>query len=271
MPKPPLNDEQSGIVREKVVTLNRPIGDIINLLAPVAKWDAAGDQSRARFGCGGSLFIVASIIFFVLAANGMRAFAIAGGMLLLAGILMIVVWKRRKNEDLSDNLRVSVLPFLAALREDFSSDPVSIKLDLRAPKCKEKVKDVFKTTGMMKDVTTTYIDPWMSGEGTLADGSRLQWSVVDTIVEKQRWRKKASGKYKSKTKTKKKTAVDVTLSLKSKRYDVGSFDANDVKRGENKNVVSISHKLAVADANPTPHGEILQVIAGVYRELRPAQ
>jgi len=271
MPKPSLNDEQRGIVREKVVTLNRPIGDIINLLAPVAKWDAAGDTARTRFGCSGALFILASIPFFFLAANARHAFAVGGGLMILAGILMIVVWKRKKSEDLSDNLRVSVLPFLAALREDFSSDPVSLKLDLRGPKSPEKVKDVFKTTGMMKDVTTTYVDPWMSGEGTLADGSRLQWSVVDTIVAKQRWKKSASGKYKSKTKTKKKTAIDVTLALKAKRYDVGSFDANDVKRGENKNVVSISHKIAAADANPTPHGEILQVIAGVYRELRPAQ
>jgi len=270
MPKPPLNDEQAGIIREKQVTLNRPAGDLIALLAPIAKWDAASDTARTRFGCSAALFILASIPFFFLAANSNRLFAAAGVALLIAGILMIVVWSRKKSEDLSDNLRVSVLPFLAALREDFGSEPVAIKLDLRVPKSKEKIKDVFKTTGMMKDVTTTYVDPWMSGEGTLTDGSKLQWSVVDTIIEKQRWRKKASGKYKSKTKTKKKTAVDVTLALKSKRYDVGSFDANDVKRGENKNVVSISHKIAREDANPTPHGEILQVIAGVYRELRPA-
>lgn len=271
MPKPPLNDEQAGIIREKQVTLNRPVADIINLLAPVAKWDAASDTARTRLGCGGAFFIAASIPFFVLAANTKAFFAVTGVASVIAGIVMIAVWARKKNEDLSDNLRVSVLPFLAALREDFAAEPVSIKLDLRDPKAKEKITNVFKTTGMMKDVTTTYVDSWMSGEGTLTDGSKLQWSVVDTIIEKQRWRKTASGKYKSKTKTKKKTAVDVTLGLKSKRYDVGSFDAADVKHGENKNVVSISHKIAQADANPTPHGEILQVIAGVYRELRPAQ
>jgi len=272
MQKPQLTDEQMGIVREKQVKLNRPLAETIAFLAPLAKWDAAAGTARSRIGCGAALVLVAAIVSLVLAGNFGKLLGVFAVLLLILGIGLIVLWSKKKKEDLSDNLRVTAIPFLAALREDFGAEPVALNLDLRLPLSKEKQTGVQSNgSGLRKDVLTTYVDPWMSGEGLLTDGSRLQWSVVDTYHERKRWKKGSSGKYKQKTKTKKKTEVDVTVTLKMKRYDVGSFDAADVKHGENKNVVRISHKIARADALPTPHDEILKAIAGIFRELRPAQ
>ena len=266
MPKPPLNAEQMAIIRDKQVKLNRPASELIALLAPLAKWDAGAGKTRARFGCGGAVFVAAAVGLFI---AGIKTGAVACTVL---GIVLIVVWARKRKEDISDNLRATAIPFLAALREDFGSDPVALTLDLRLPTSAEKKTDTRQEgSGLRKTSYTTYVDPWMSGEGTLTDGTRLEWTVVDTYVERKRWKKGASGKYKQKTKTKKKTDVDVTVTLKAKRYDVGAVDRAEVKRGENKNVVRVSQKVARVGADPVPADVILEVIAGVFRDLRPAQ
>src|SRR3954454_1027214 len=164
MPKPPLNAEQTNIVRQKQVSLHRPIDDLLGILGPVAQWDAAGDASRRTFGCagGGTLALGVAALFVNIWI---------GAALVVIGIVLLFVWNRKKAEDLSDNLRVCAVPLLVALREDFGADPVEVKLDLRAPMSPAKQTDKTKDGGT---TITTYTDPWMSGEGVLHDGSRLR-------------------------------------------------------------------------------------------------
>lgn len=271
MSKSPLNADQMNVVRTKRVSLHRPVAEVIEFLAPLAKFDAQGDSERKKLGCwSGALFVLALVSLFGMGPFGPK-FGIVTLALLAVAIVLLVIWTRMKGTDLSDNLRTTALPFLAALREDFGSEPIEVKLDLRPPLSKDKITKIDKSSGVLKDTYTTYTDAWMTGEGTLTDGSTVEWSVVDTILERKRWKKSSSGKMKQKTKLKKKADVDVSVTLKSKRYDVGALPASEVKHGENKNVVRISKKIPQGDASPTPPAEILNVIAGVYRELRPAQ
>lgn len=253
-----LNDEQKGIVHAKAVSLNRPIDDLIALLAPIAKSDALTDKQRTKFGCSAALAFIASIVAILLAPGklGIGLFLV----LLGAGIALVVLYRRSKSEDLSDNLRVTALPMLVALRDDFSSDPVSLKLDLRAPTAKEKKTGEEKSTGMMKTVVTTYVDPWLTCEATLADGSRMQWSVVDHIRERKRWKKSVSGKYKQKTKLKKKVEVDAELRPNKKTY---------AAPGDEKKL-TVSKKIERGDGAPVPPGVILSVLTELYAQVQPA-
>jgi hypothetical protein len=247
MPKPPLNAEQTNLVRQKQVSLNRPIDELLGILAPVAQWDAAGDDSRRTFGCAAAAACVIGVAaLFVSVWIGIPLIAI--------GVVLIVVWNRKKAEDLSDNLRRCAVPLLVALREDFGSDPVEIKLDLRAPMSPAKQTDKTKEG---RTTITTYTDPWMSGEGVLHDGSRLRWNVVETIVEKSYWKKGSSGKSKLKTKRKKRVEIDVDLTLKAKTY------------GE-KQTLHGEAKLKRDTIDPIPPDEIINVIAGIYQQLQPA-
>jgi len=243
MPKPPLNAEQARVVQLKQVSLNRPIEELIGILLPVAQWDAAGDDSRRTLGCAAAGACILGVV-------GLFLYVWAGLALIAIGAVLLVVWNRRKAEDLSDNLRRCAVPLLVALREDFGSDPVEIKLDLRAPTAPAKQTSKAKVD---KVTTTIYTDPWMSGEGLLHDGSRLRWNVVETIVEKSYWKRGSSGKSKLKRKSKKRVEIDVDLTLKAKTY------------GE-KQTLHGEAKLKHDTIDPIAPDEIINVIAGLYKQ-----
>ena len=243
MPKPPLNAEQARVVQLKQVSLNRPIEELIGILLPVAQWDAAGDSSRRTFGCAAAGACILGVI-------GLFLYVWAGLALIAVGAVLLVVWNRKKAEDLSDNLRRCAVPLLVALREDFGSDPVEIKLDLRAPMSPAKQTDKTKDG---RTTITTYTDPWMSGEGVLHDGSRLRWNVVETITEKSYWKKGSSGKRKLKTKRKKRVEIEADLTLKAKTY------------GE-KQTLHGEAKLKNDTIDPIAPDEIINVIAGLYKQ-----
>jgi len=246
MPKPPLNSEQTNVIREKQVTLQRPINDLLEILGPVAQWDAAGDTSRKTLGCTAAAAIVIGVILcFVLWWIGVP--------LLAAGIVLIVVWSKKKSEDISDNLRKCAVPLLVALREDFSGDPIELKLDLRPPMSPIKQTSKEKVD---KVTTTIYTDPWMSGDGVLHDGSRLRWSVVETIIEKSYWKRGSSGKSKLKTKRKKHVEIEAGLTLKAKNYG-----EKQTLRGE--------QKVKRDTIDPISPDVIINVIADLYRQAQP--
>jgi hypothetical protein len=247
MPKPPLNSEQTNVVREKQVSLHRPINDLLAILGPIAQYDAAVDVSRKNVGCAAAAAIVFGVVllFFVWWI---------GVPLIAVGVVLLIVWNKKKAEDISDNLRKCAVPLLVALREDFGADPIELKLDLRPPM--SAVKQTSK--GKVDKVTTTvYTDPWMSGEGVLHDGSRLRWSVVETIIEKSYWKRGSSGKSKLKTKRKKRVEIEADLTLKAKNY------------GE-KQTLHGEAKVKRDTIDPIPPDVIINVIAGLYKQAQPA-
>jgi hypothetical protein len=257
MPKPPLNAEQANIVRQKQVSLHRPIDDLIGILGPVAQYDAAGDSSRKTLGCTAAIAIVLGVI--ALFINTIPFHLVVALGLIATGVVLIVVWSRKKSEDISDNLRQCAVPLLVALREDFGSEPIEIKLDLRPPMAKEKQTSK-ETVNRM--TITTYEDPWMSGDGLLHDGSRLRWNVAETIVEKSYWKKGSSGKRKLKTKKKKRVEIEVDLTLRAKTYGVEGDAKKQTMHGEAK------RKFATID--PIAPDEIINVIAALYKQAQPA-
>lgn len=249
MPKPPLNADQANVVQTKQVALKQPIDELLAILTPVAQWDAAGDTSRRNLGCiaGAAFFLGAALLGFI-------HVYIAGFALIAIGFVFIIVRHRKKAGDLSDNLRQCAIPLLVALREDFGSEPIDLKLDLRPPLSPEKQTSKEKVD---KVTTTIYSDPWMSGDAMLQDGSRLRWSVTETIVEKSYWKRGSSGKSKLKKKQKKRVEIEADLTLKAKTY------------GE-KQTLHGEAKLKRQTIDPIPCDEIIDVIAKLYAQPQPA-
>jgi hypothetical protein len=257
----PLNAEQLQIVQAKEVTLTRPVNDLIALLTPIAAADAAGDKARQRNGCLCALaFVIGVILIFV---NTVPFHFILSALFILGGVALIFVIRKEKAEDISNNLAKCAVPLLVALRDDFGSEPVELKLDLRSPTAPEKKVGEQKVD---KKTITHFNDPWFSCDGVLADGSRLRCSVVDTIIQSRYWKKTSSGKQKLKTKSKTKADIDVELTLRTKTYSTGEAAA-----GEKKTTLSASVKNKRAGADPLPPGVIIDVIAGLYSQVRPAR
>src|SRR5438045_5700116 len=89
-----LSDEQKRILKEKTVSMNRPVGEAIALLRPIAECDALVAKS-GRFGCIGGLLIPVTILALILSGNGVLPPAVGVmpvALLVIAIIACFALW-----------------------------------------------------------------------------------------------------------------------------------------------------------------------------------
>lgn len=273
-----LNDEQRRVLLEKQVKMNRPIDETISFFKPLAACDKLGDKSRTKFGCGGAIAIIAIIPLLIMWGNDVYPAPVAIGLIVTAiviAVLLLKRWSWLSKIDLSNNLRGVVLPILQLFREDIGREqPVQLELDLSSPthKTKQKSKsEPYKAGVYYKVIDTFYVDPWMTGEALLTDGTRLRWSITDSIRERQKTKRNARGKHKTKTRYSKKTSIDVEVSLESKQYELGEVEAVKVIEGERKNRVRVNRRVKMDSLDPIHPREIVDLVANVYRGAQPVK
>lgn len=263
-----LSDEQRKIIRQKQVKLHRPIDELLALLQPVADMDK--QMTWTGFGVGCTMFLV-----FVL---GMFGSIFLGNMFdsslpaVLWGLLCaafffgpLVIYRATRDVDISNNLRSSALPMLYVLRDDFDpKEPVQLTLDLRQPMSKEKKLREEKVHANTTD--TYYNDAWMSAEAVLVDGSRLKWSVAETLRHRSRTKRSSSGKYKTKTKDSHKCSVEVELAVRNKSYAVTGGEA-----GEKRTTLTSSKTFKLAGSEPVNPKYILEAITDLFLSVSPVK
>lgn len=265
-----LDTEQKRILREKQVDLNRPVDELLKLLTPLASCDTVADKARTPLGCTFALAIVATIALCV----AMPWPALAIPLLLVAAIVLVTgflfFWTRRV--DLSNNLRQFVIPVLTLFREDIDSrQPFHVKLDLRPPLAKEKKTGEsapYKRGAYHKVIDSTYVDHWMTAEGVLREGTRLWWSITDSIRERRKTKKNPRGKYKSKTKYTKKTKIEVEVGLQKSSYELHGNAGDRVKAGDKRNAVQIARRQRADSLDSIPPRALIDIITGVYQHAR---
>ncbi|HEX9983754.1 MAG TPA: hypothetical protein VGF69_10860 [Thermoanaerobaculia bacterium] len=273
-----LNSEQRRVLLEKQVKMNRPIDETIAFFRPLAACDKLGDKSRARFGCTGGLAIVAIIPLLIMWGNGVYPTPVALGLIAAAIVVATLLLRRYlwlDKIDLSNNLRGVVLPILHLFREDVAPDqPIQLDLDLRSPTDKTKQmskSEPYAAGAYYKVIDTFYADPWMTGEALLTDGTRLRWSVTDSIRERKKTKRNARGKHKTKTRYSKKTSIDVEVAMKSKQYELGAVEEGTVVEGERRNTVRVKRRVKMASLDPIHPREIVDLVANVYRGAQPVK
>jgi hypothetical protein len=271
-----LNAEQKRILTEKQVDLNRPVDELLVLLQPLAACDAIADKSRTRLGCTAALALVLMIPLLIVLGNVGAALGwIAFGVLLTIGVgaLWLYIWTRRI--DLSNNFREFILPVLNVFREDIDpAHPVHLRLDLSPPTAKPKMQSEsapYKKGVYYKIIDKIFVDPWMTAETVLVDGTRLSWSIKDEIRERSKTKKNPRGKIKTKTKYRKKTEIEVELGLRTKSYQIDAPADAEVKRGEKRNTVRLEREQRMDSLNPIAPSALIDVITDIYRKARPAQ
>lgn len=264
-----LNAEQKGILRDKRVTLDRPVDELLALLKPLAACDAMADKSRSRLGCTFAIAMVVTVIvafnFGVIAAVAMLVVSIALG--------YFYFWSKRI--DVSNNFRQFVIPVLTVFREDIGpTQPVHLELDLSSPTApsKKQGESAPYAAGVYhKVIDTTYVDPWMAAEAVLVDGTKLSWRVTDSIRERSKTKRNPRGKYKSKTKYTKKTNLEVTLGLRKKTYELTAPADADVTSNAKRNVVTREQLIRTDSLDPIDPRALIDLIADVYRHARVAK
>ena len=264
-----LSPEQKSILRNKRLKLNRPIDEVLALLKPLAGCDAMADKSRTRLGCSFGVAIALTI------AAAFAIGAVAALVMLAVTIALGYFYFWTKRIDVSNNFRQFAIPVLTVFREDIDAGhPVHLELDLAsptAPSKKQLEKEPYKQGAYHKVIETHYLDPWMSAEARLVDGTKLSWRVTDSIRERKKTKRNARGKYKTKTKYRKKTDLEVRLGLRKKTYDVTEVADAEVTSGAKRNVVVREQEIRSASLDPTDPRALIDLIADVYRNARVAK
>jgi len=261
-----LSDEQKKIIKEKQLKLRKPVDETIALLQPIV--DTAKMSKGFGPGCVMALAILAGIGGLIYGSNEnwpgskmLTLVLICGAIFVVSLILRLMTPKI----DLSDNLRACVMPMLYIFREDVEpGEPMELTLDLRKPMIKEKLVREEKPRDRLTE--KFYNDPWMSADAVLVDGSRLRWSVVDTLRYRSVTKKGRSGKWKTKVKLSKKCAVDVELTVRNKAYEVSGGEA-----GEKKTTLTASKKMKHDGAGPVDPKDIIEVITDLFKRVSPAK
>jgi len=259
-----LTDEQRQIIKQRVVTIERPAAEAIALLRGIAECDAAVANTRRSAGCSiGAVIVVALVSIFLIV--GIPFIGIPLFLLCIGGVIPAIrLYRWAGTVDVSDNLRNTAMPVLAVLRDDLDpQQPLKLTLDLRQPTAQEKLKEQKpeEKIGGAKIRDTLYEDAWISADAALVDGSRLRWSVTDTVRARRKSYKSRSGKYKTKTKIARKSDIEVQLTVRGKSYAVAG--------GEKKETRQARRVVKTAGGSLDP-GELLAPIAELFAGVQPA-
>lgn len=270
-----LTAEQKQALSEKRLDVQRPIGELLDFMRPLAACDAMSDKVRTKLGCTFGVAIVVLIVtcFFMMGRwsglNIIIALAIAAVM-----TWSFFLWRWTASIDVSNNFRSFALPVLTVLRDDFdAAQPVHVRLDLSKPTLDTKKRsegEPYAKGVYHKVIDSIYVDPWMTVEGRLIDGTKLSWEVTDTIRERKKTKRNARGKVKTKTRYKKKSAIEVEMGLRRKTYDLGA-SAGDVSGDGKRHTVRSSRDVVSDSLDPITPRELLDVVADVFRSARPAK
>lgn len=187
----------------------------------------------------------------------------------------VLLWRLR-NVDIGNNFRQVALPFLAVLKQDIDpNQTVTVRIDLRdalhASK-KKRTSNPYADGAYHRVVDTTYLDPWFHGKTVLADGSRLMWTVHDTIVKSTRTKRTARNKTKTKTRHVKRSQVAIALTVPNKVYGVVRGPAQEGSRlavaaGAKRSTIKLVRKLKTQSLDPVDPALLVDAVSGAYRQI----
>lgn len=213
-----LSPEEKNLLKTKQIRAEMPVQQWINLFAKLYDFDKQADSSRWIGGGMGVVGILLTIIGIPLISVLIGFALIPLGLIVAVAGLVIYFYLKPYNVE-GSILTQRILPVLKILQEEMkANEKLKLRLDLRGFEQPEKLKNQSpkRSTSIYRSIIDFYYtDHWMDGEATLADGTRLIWSVYDLVkhVKKIKYRK---GKRKSKSKHR--TSITMQIAMNKKRY-----------------------------------------------------
>jgi hypothetical protein len=213
-----LNSDEKNLLKMKQIKAEMPVQQWIDLFSKLRDFDKEADSSRA-WAVGLAIaggFIAFFGLFLLIVFVGFLMIPI--GLIMLVGY--IVAYFYLKPYDIqSEILTQRLLPMLLILREETKPNGnLKLRLDFRGFEVSEKLvsqSDKRNTSIYRSIIDYYYRDNWIDGDTTLADGTRLVWSITDLVkhVKKVKYRK---GKQKSKSKFR--TVLNTQIGMHRKRF-----------------------------------------------------
>ncbi len=184
--------------------------------------DKEKGQSRT-FSVGCSALLFAGVLLCFLSSLTTTIFALPvflGGcavLLLGTGIFSFVRHSRYKRLNLENRRYELVTRMLELLRADISpSEPVALRIDLRPDTDTTKLRGESTTRSGWS--VKHYVDPWLSLDGRLLDGTHFSLKMIERVDMRSRSRTNARGKTKTKTRRESDALLRIRLRVKPSRY-----------------------------------------------------
>jgi hypothetical protein len=213
-----LSSAEKNLLKTKQIQTEMPAQQWLDLFTKLRDFDKEADTSRkwaGGIGCGGLVLAFVGI-FLIGIFIGLAMIPI--GIILAIGGLIIYFYLKPYDIQ-GDFLTNRVLPILKILREEMKEkENLKLRLDIRGFEKTDKLLNQSQNygSGMYRSIIDYYYrDQWMDGDATLADGTRLVWSVYDLVkhIKKVKYRKN-----KQKSKSKYRTHISMQVGMHRKRY-----------------------------------------------------
>ncbi|MDG9666415.1 hypothetical protein ONV78_01625 [Hahella sp. CR1] len=270
-PTPELKKYLRETMRTKKLEGEFSIDEWLKRLRFIAARDKSGDSVRKWVGISIALWVVGFI------GSLIAEFPPAAAGSAVAFVFSLIAFFSLKGKDIPNRLRDSVLPLLTILRQDADAEtPLKLKVDLLGPELLSKRINFVKAGNKYPKVEESmFSDPWFQGSLSLADGSVLNWEVLDMVRRRNIRKRNPRGKIKMKTKYKIKTRMDVSLSYKNDRYQAqvsrGAAAPQVKKEGERRSVLRCRRQ-APGGSRPGEKMALKEFLVGVsaiYKSLKP--
>lgn len=216
-----LSASEKNLLKTKQIVGEATSDEWLSLFTKLRNFDKEGDKTRRNGGWMIAGGIIISFISVFLIAFGIGLVTLPIGLLIT--IVGLTIYLYMRSFDISGEIFTDrLLPIVKILREEMrSGEKIKMNLDLRGFNLPEKFvrkEDSYADPVYTSMTHSYYKDPWLSGEAMLADGTKLNWNVIDFVRSTYKTKRNARGKHKAKTKNKYRSRVDFRAGMNQKRY-----------------------------------------------------
>lgn len=213
-----LSPAEKALLKTKQIQAEMSVEHWLDLFIKLRDFDREADRLRrigAGLGIGGGICAFVGI-FLIGVFIGLAMVPLG---IIMAVIGLIIYFYLKPYDIQGEVLTNRILPVLRILNEEMKpGENLKLRLDLRGFEISEKLTSQTpkRSTDAYRSIIDYYYrDPWMDGEATLADRTRLIWSVSDLVkhIKKVKYRKN-----KRKSKSKYRTKITMQVGMHRKRY-----------------------------------------------------
>jgi hypothetical protein len=193
-----------------------PVREHLQMVESIGQLDRESEKRRLPWLLLGLGAIIGGVVLLVLSGQ-LLLLAPLGVLSIVGGVLAILKCLKVNRTDVEDRRYRLLGGLLGLIGQDIRPEqPVSVRLDLRPVSDPAKLVSQGKAGEL--DVKQ-YVDPWLSVNGKLADGTSFRLGMIERLRTRSGWAAGRSGK--RKYKSRKKQAHVASLFLKSKASHPG--------------------------------------------------
>lgn len=254
------SESEQKFINEKTIEASYTIKQWMILLQKVAAYDEANDRIRKKMITWIVIFAIAAFVFLFIFWYVSILFA-------LVMVLIIVMRKKLVSKDLSNHLRLFLIPLLKVLYDKAGlRAPFTLKLDFR-PHGKQEMQDKYKVGNR----TIRQFNPkWLSGSVMLKDQSILELHLLDDLKKLTVKKTNARGKTKIKSKVKSTHFLLIKLVLSNDIYQLKSEVPEDIVADQDAKKITLKakhkHKVTSAD-DVLSVNQFLNLLESMYQAV----